>query len=247
MSDAIMFAIGHHLETHPELVSQISTVFQWKLSGPDSAWVLDVKNGKGSCAKGTADKPDVTLELSDADFVGMATGQADAQKLYFGGKLKIGGNVMASQKLEFLKKIDRGAAEAAYAKKTGATSTQPAAEPEAGAAPAAVAPSAGAPKQAKVPAVLAALRDRLAKSPADLAGVIQFDVKNPDKSFFVDATSVSEGSAKGATTTVRVEEDDLLALVKGQATPQDLFMHGKLRLDGDVRVAHKLGFLQNLL
>ena len=34
---------------------------------------------------------------------------------------------------------------------------------------------------------------------------------------------------------------------KGQATPEDLYMHGKLRVDGDVRTAHKLGFLQNLL
>jgi 3-hydroxyacyl-CoA dehydrogenase/3a,7a,12a-trihydroxy-5b-cholest-24-enoyl-CoA hydratase len=44
-----------------------------------------------------------------------------------------------------------------------------------------------------------------------------------------------------------VEEDDLVALVKGQATPQELYMHGKLRVDGDVRVAHNLAFLQNLL
>ena len=44
--------------------------------------------------------------MSDADFMDMCTGKADAQKLYFGGKLKISGNVMASQKLDFLKKID---------------------------------------------------------------------------------------------------------------------------------------------
>ena len=114
-----MFAIGHHVETHPDLVGQVKTVFQWKLTSPDSTWVLDVKNGKGSCTKGTAEKPDVTLELSDADFVGMASGQADAQKLYFGGKLKISGNVMASQKLEFLKKVDAAAAAKAYAAKHG--------------------------------------------------------------------------------------------------------------------------------
>ena len=237
-TDAIMFAIGHHLETHPELVGKVGTVFQWKLTAPDSAWVLDVKNGKGSCTKGTADKPDVTLELSDADFVAMATGKADAQKLYFGGKLKIGGNVMASQKLEFLKQVDAAAAAKAYAAKHGGGAPAPAA---------AAASPASAPKQAKTPAVLAALKDKLAKAPADVAGVIQFEVKNPDKSFFVDAKSVTEGSAKGAATTVRIDEDDLLALVKGQATPQDLFMHGKLRVDGDVRAAHKLGFLQNLL
>src|SRR4029079_18641429 len=35
----------------------------------------------------------------------MATGQADAMKLFSTGKLKISGDVMASQKLGFLKKI----------------------------------------------------------------------------------------------------------------------------------------------
>ncbi len=238
-TDAIMFAIGHHLETHPELVAKVGTVFQWKLTNPDSAWTLDVKNGKGSCAKGTAEKPDVTLELSDGDFVAMATGKADTQKLYFGGKLKISGNVMASQKLEFLKQVDAAAAAKAYAAKHGGGAASPAAAASPG--------SSSAPKQPRSPAILAALKDRLAKTPADIAGVIQFEVKNPDKSFFVDAKSVSEGSAKGATTTVRMEEDDLVALVKGQAAAHDLFMHGKLRVDGDVRVAHNLGFLQNLL
>ena len=43
--------------------------------------------------------------MSDADFLAMATGQADAMKLFSTGKLKISGDVMASQKLGFLKKI----------------------------------------------------------------------------------------------------------------------------------------------
>ena len=47
---------------------------------------------------------DCTLELADADFMAMTSGKADAMKLYMGGKLKISGDVMASQKLDFLKK-----------------------------------------------------------------------------------------------------------------------------------------------
>ncbi|HEY2511861.1 MAG TPA: SDR family NAD(P)-dependent oxidoreductase [Polyangiaceae bacterium] len=233
-SEAIMFAIGHHLETHPEIAPKVQAVFQWKLKNPESDWILDVKNGKGSCARGTVEKADATLELSDADFVGMGTGAADAQKLYFAGKLKIGGNVMLTQKLDFLKQIDKDAAAKAYVEKG------PVAKAAAPAAPA-------APKASKTPAIFAALKERLAKSPADLAGVVQFDVKNPDKSYFVDAKNVSEGSTKGAAATLRIEEEDLVALAKGQASPFDLYMHGKLRVDGDAKVAHKLGFLQNLL
>jgi 3-hydroxyacyl-CoA dehydrogenase/3a,7a,12a-trihydroxy-5b-cholest-24-enoyl-CoA hydratase len=235
-----MFAIGYHVETHPDLVAKVANVFQWKLKGPDSDWVLDLKNGKGSCTKGTAEKPDVTLELSDSDFVGMATGQADAQKLYFGGKLKIGGNVMASQKLEFLKQIDKEAAAKAYLAKHGGAAPAASTASSSSSAPAAA-------KAAKSPAIFAALKDRLAKAPADLPGAIQFDVKSPDKSWLVDAKSVTEGTSKAVFATIRIDEDDLFALVKGQASAHDLYMHGKLRLDGDAHVASKLGFLQNLL
>ena len=240
-TDAIMFAIGHHIETHPELVGQVGNVFQWKLKSPDSDWVLDVKNGKGSCGKGTAEKADVTLELSDADFVAMATGKADAQKLYFGGKLKISGNVMASQKLEFLKKIDRDAAAKAYIAKHGGAQASAAASPPPAAATTA---SAGASKASRTPAIVTALKT---KSGRELSGAIQFVVKSPDASFFVDAKTAGEGTAKDAVTTIRIEEDDLVALVKGQADAHDLYMHGKMRVDGDVRLARALGFLQNLL
>jgi 3-hydroxyacyl-CoA dehydrogenase/3a,7a,12a-trihydroxy-5b-cholest-24-enoyl-CoA hydratase len=240
-TDAIMFAIGHHLEAHPELVSQVANVFQWKLKGPDSDWVLDVKNGKGSCAKGTAEKPDVTLELSDADFVAMATGKADAQKLYFGGKLKIGGNVMASQKLEFLKKIDRDAAAKAYVAKQGEA---PASAPPSPVTPAAPAATPTAAKASRIPALVSALKS---KGGRDLAGTVQFEVKSPDARFFVDAKGAGEGAAKDAVTTIRIEESDLVALANGQADAHDLYMHGKLRVDGDARLARSLGFLHNIL
>jgi 3-hydroxyacyl-CoA dehydrogenase/3a,7a,12a-trihydroxy-5b-cholest-24-enoyl-CoA hydratase len=232
MTDGIMFAMGHHLETHPELAAKIQTIFQWKLSNPDSQYVLDAKNGVGSCKQGTVEKPDCTFELSDADFIAMATGQADPQKLYFGGKLKIGGNVMASQKLDFLKKIDRDAAMKAYTAKQAS-----------GGAAAAAPQAAAAPKTSRAPAILAALKT---KGGGDLAAPIQFTVKNPDFEFYVDAKSAGEGKAKDAKTTVKLDEDDLVAIAKG-ADLQDLYQHGKLRVDGDVLAAHKLGFLKNVL
>ncbi|MBL0218847.1 MAG: SCP2 sterol-binding domain-containing protein [Myxococcales bacterium] len=42
---------------------------------------------------------DCTLEISEADFIDMTTGKSDPMKLFTTGKLKIAGNVMASQKL----------------------------------------------------------------------------------------------------------------------------------------------------
>jgi 3-hydroxyacyl-CoA dehydrogenase/3a,7a,12a-trihydroxy-5b-cholest-24-enoyl-CoA hydratase len=248
-SDSIFFAIAFHIEHHPELVNSVQTIFQWKLTSPDSQWTVDLKNGKGFCKPGTVDKADVTLELSDADFLTMA-GDAEgaklAMKMYMGGKLKIGGNVMASQKLtEVLKGIDREAAMKAYLAKSG------------GGAPAAAAPAAAtaAPatstKEAKSTAFFKALGDRLAKNPAlakEVGQVLLFKVKSPDKSYLVDLTgtgSVKEGAGDAAMT-LTVADEDLSVLTKGADAQRDLYQHGKLRVDGDARLAQKLSFLNQL-
>src|SRR5262249_47466622 len=108
----IFVAIRDYIERNPELPAKIATVFQFKLKTPEAAWVVDLKSGKGSVTEGTA-TADVTLELSDDDFLAMTTGAADAQKLFMSGKLKISGNIMASQKLMFLKNVNPADAKAA--------------------------------------------------------------------------------------------------------------------------------------
>lgn len=75
--------------------------------GKDQSWVLDLKN-KGEIAK--VDKPpknDVQLLLKDADFVKLANGKANGQKLFMNGKLKVKGNMMKATAIESVfKSID---------------------------------------------------------------------------------------------------------------------------------------------
>jgi 3-hydroxyacyl-CoA dehydrogenase/3a,7a,12a-trihydroxy-5b-cholest-24-enoyl-CoA hydratase len=59
--------------------------------------------------------------------------------------------------------------------------------------------------------------------------------------------SVKEGTRPNPTATLTLSEEDLLALVKDPGAVKDLYMHGKLRVDGDVRVAQHLGFLKQLI
>jgi 3-hydroxyacyl-CoA dehydrogenase/3a,7a,12a-trihydroxy-5b-cholest-24-enoyl-CoA hydratase len=218
-------------------------VFQFKLTGPDSAYVIDLKNGNGSVTEGTAEKADVTLELSDADFIAMATGKADPQKLYFGGKLKISGNVMASQKLMFLKEIDQEAAKKAVL----AARQKGAAAPKAEAAPA-------ASKGAGAAEIFDKLRDRLAKSPElakEVGAVVQFRITSPAADWTVDLKSgggVKIGVDKAADVTLSLSDDDFAAMVKGSESAQHLFQSGRMRVDGDVRIAaNRLGFLKGLV
>jgi (3R)-3-hydroxyacyl-CoA dehydrogenase / 3a,7a,12a-trihydroxy-5b-cholest-24-enoyl-CoA hydratase / enoyl-CoA hydratase 2 len=240
--------IRDHIEQNGDLASQIGKTFLFRLTGPDSAWMVDLKNGKGSVAEATAaDKADCTLDMADQDFQEMVAGKADPQKLYFGGKMKIGGEVMASQKLMFLKKIEPARAIEVVKKLRGA-----------GAAPAAAAPgkpaasAAASTKPAKAPAIAKALGERLAKTPSlakEVGAVVQLVVTGPDGAYLVDlkngAGSVKEGTG-AADITLKLSDDTLEALAKGE-TVRDHYQRGNIRIDGDARVASKLNFFKGLV
>ncbi|KAG9695729.1 sterol-binding-like protein, partial [Aureobasidium melanogenum] len=71
-------------------------------SGAQESWHIDLKES-GKAGKGTAPdgkKSAVTLSLSDADFGKLVKGEANAQKLFMSGKLKVKGDVMKATKME---------------------------------------------------------------------------------------------------------------------------------------------------
>jgi len=237
----VFVAIRDHVERNPALAEKVQTVFLFEIKDPDAAWTLDLKNGKGTVIEGARGTADCTLEIAEKDFLDMTTGKADAMKLFTTGKLKISGNVMASQKLSFLQKIDPEHAKAAVAKARAA-----------GAAPTAAATSGGG-GAAKAPAIFAALDKRLVELPGlkdELRAVVRFRVTAPEATWTVDLAAakpvVVPGERGDATATITIADADLAALAAGTTTAQDLYQHGKLRVDGDVGVAHRLGFLKGL-
>jgi 3-hydroxyacyl-CoA dehydrogenase/3a,7a,12a-trihydroxy-5b-cholest-24-enoyl-CoA hydratase len=175
----------------------------------------------------------------------MASGKANPMALFSGGKLKIGGNVMASQKLSFMQKMDREAAlrDAIAAGKLGGGAAPAATTGTATATPAAAAPT----KAAKAPGLFRGISEHLAKNPGlagELGGTVQFKVKGPDGVWSIDSSgAVREGAAEAATT-LTLSDDDLEALVSGAETVQSLYQHGKLRIDGDMGPARKLAVLK---
>lgn len=233
-SAPVFEVIGAYVAQHPDLVAKVGNVYVFQLKGPDSAWTLDLKNGAGSVTAGAAAKADCTLELTEADFLDMTAGKADPQKLYFGGKLKVTGNVMASQKLNFLTKIDPSKVAAKAPAKAGEAKATPAG-------------------QSHVPALVAALSRRLAETPAlaqEVGKVLQFQVSAPDAAFVADlgaTPSVREGKAEKADATLGLSDESLVALVQDPSKAGSLFMHGQLTVEGDLQVAHRLGFLKQLL
>lgn len=76
--------------------------------GKDQSWVLDLKKeGTLTKVEGSVPKGDVQLLLKDADFVKLANGKANGQKLFMNGKLKVKGNMMKATAIESVfKKLD---------------------------------------------------------------------------------------------------------------------------------------------
>ncbi|KAM8885451.1 peroxisomal multifunctional enzyme type 2 isoform 1-T1 [Spinachia spinachia] len=108
-SELVFAEIGSRIkESGSELVKKVNAVFAWvitKDSQSAAEWTIDLKNGSGSLHKGpSGGKADVTITVSDEDFMEVVQGRLNPQKAFFSGKLKVRGNIMLSQKLEVILK-----------------------------------------------------------------------------------------------------------------------------------------------
>ncbi|KAJ6445095.1 fatty acid-binding protein [Purpureocillium lavendulum] len=103
--DAINGAIGDR-ENKADLakaIKQANAIFGFVLknqAGETQSWHVDLKE-TGRVAKGLDGvKPNVTLHLSDEDFGKLVLGEANPQRLFMAGKLKLKGDIMKALKLQ---------------------------------------------------------------------------------------------------------------------------------------------------
>ena len=236
----IIAAIDQYVKENPGIAEKAQTVFKLELSEPNSVWTIDLKGG--SSGAGETAKPDVTLKLSEADYVALQKGEADAMKLFTTGKVKVAGDMGAVNKLEALNKMPFALVQ------------QKAEARVRGGALAAPPPSAPRSYEPLAPKLFEALGKRLEEQPSladEVGAVLQFYVRDPDSNWVVDLENqppaLKAGETDGATTTITIADADLAALSSGEATPQSLFQTGKLRVDGEVGPAHRLNFLKGLI
>ncbi len=70
---------------------------------------------------------------------------------------------------------------------------------------------------------------------------IQFNISSPMHAVIKGgACSVAAGPASAADLSITMEDDDLVALFKGELNGMTAFMTGKLQLEGDLMLAQKL-------
>ncbi|OTA70109.1 sterol-binding-like protein [Hypoxylon sp. EC38] len=100
--DAINEALNASDADRKDAIKQGNAIFAFTLknkAGETESWHIDLKE-KGTVGSGLGTKPTVTLSLSDEDFSKLVSGQANAQRLFMSGKLKIKGDVMKATKLQ---------------------------------------------------------------------------------------------------------------------------------------------------
>jgi 3-hydroxyacyl-CoA dehydrogenase/3a,7a,12a-trihydroxy-5b-cholest-24-enoyl-CoA hydratase len=71
------------------------------VTGPDAAYLVDLKNGAGSVKEGKG-AADITLKLSDATLEALAKGEA-VRDHYQRGNIRIDGDARVAPKLTFFK------------------------------------------------------------------------------------------------------------------------------------------------
>ena len=235
ISADIFNAIGTFFGTNAETVQKVQKVFQFQLTHPDSLWTVDAK--AGAVGEGETAKPDCTLALSDSDFMDMCTGKADPMKLFSSGKLKISGDVMASQKLSFLKKLEPQMVMDAMKARAGDGGADTAAERSG--------PLSGD--------VFLGIKAYVAHHPElveRVQKVFQFQLSDPESVWTVDVKNGKGQVAPGETTkpdcTLAISEADFIDLTSGKADAMKLFSTGKLKISGDVMASQKLSFLQKI-
>ncbi len=240
----VFAGIKSYVAAKPELVEQTKTSFQFVFHNPESTWFIDLKNGEGSVGSGAVDKPDVTIELdtehSDTLFGGDL---AAVQKLYFGGKMKVHGNVMASNKLSVLSGMDKALVEAARKARVGVgASNQPAQA------------ASDVDQGFTLADVFAGIKTFVASKPELVEQTktsFQFRFHKPDSNWFIDLKnapgSVGAGEAVKPDVTIELDAEHADTLFGGDlAAVQKLFFGGQMKVSGNVMASNKLSVLSSM-
>ena len=233
----VFTAVNQHIQSKEGIVDKTKTSFQFKLKNPESLWFIDLKNGQGSAGAGEIENPDVTLEMDEEHVPTVFNGSlGDVQKLFFGGQLKIAGNVMASNKLIVLQDMDKKlidqACDARIASGNTATPTSTASTSK---------------RTAKAPEIFNALQQKL-QGEANTSHRYQFNITEPDESWTVNLAngSVQKGKDSHADITLTLSDHHLAEWVGNQREIRDMYQHGDVVIDGDIQLIHQMQFLKNL-
>nr|XP_039260874.1 non-specific lipid-transfer protein-like [Styela clava] len=86
-----------------QYVKKVNGIIGFRVTGPGGKqvlWIVDAKNGNGSLELNSSKKPDCTITMKDDDLVDLMLGKLNPNTAFFGGKLKIAGNMGLAMKIQ---------------------------------------------------------------------------------------------------------------------------------------------------
>jgi len=84
----------------PSAAAGLSITFQWNISGREAGvWAFKINNQTCELLPGGVENPDLTLMMSDADWLSMNEGQLDYLNAIATGRLQMAGDTMLAMRL----------------------------------------------------------------------------------------------------------------------------------------------------
>lgn len=81
----------------------LTKTFQWNITGDEAGvWAFKIVNGEGEVIPGGVEKPDITMTVSDKDWLAITDGKLDPTSAFMTGRLKIAGDMMLAMRLQNL-------------------------------------------------------------------------------------------------------------------------------------------------
>lgn len=88
---------------NPTAAAGLNKTIQWNISGEEAGkWAVKIANQTCEVITGGVEKPDLTLSLSDLDWLAIATGKLNAMQAFATGKVKASGDLSLAMRLNNL-------------------------------------------------------------------------------------------------------------------------------------------------
>ncbi|MBV8694788.1 MAG: SCP2 sterol-binding domain-containing protein [Chloroflexi bacterium] len=93
---------------NPAAAAGLNKTFQWNITGDEAGqWALRIADQTCQLIVGGVEKPDITMTMSDKDWLAIAEGRLDAMNAFLTGKVKVSGDMMLATKLQSLFPVQR--------------------------------------------------------------------------------------------------------------------------------------------
>jgi putative sterol carrier protein len=93
---------------NPAAAAGVNKTYQWNITGEQAGkWALRIADQKCELIPGGVEKPDLTMTMSDKDWLAIAEGKLDPMNAFMTGKVKTAGDMMLAMRLPQLFQLRR--------------------------------------------------------------------------------------------------------------------------------------------